>query len=61
MAWAGNHKSNPIQSFLSGGGGGGVGARVVVAGFGFRTLKTLPGVVNRLEIRRLLSTDIGDR
>ena len=47
MAWAGNHKSNPIQSFFGGGGrgGGSCGRRIWV-----RNVKTLPGVVDRLEI-----------
>ena len=46
MAWVGNHKSNPIPSFFSGGKGGGVcGRRIWVW-----NVKTLPGVVNQLEI-----------
>ena len=50
MARTGNHKSNPIQSFFGGGGRGEGEGEVVVAVFGFGILKTLPGVVNRLDI-----------
>ena len=51
IKWRGPEITNPIQSnpFLGGGRGEGEG-EVVVAVFGFGILKTLPGVVNRLDI-----------
>ena len=61
IKWRGPEITNPIQSNpFGGGGGGGKGGggggggggegEVVVAVFGFGILKTLPGVVNRLDI-----------